>query len=249
MGIKIKNEEQIELMREAGRIVALVHNELKKIIAPGISLIELNDIAEEIITKEGGIATFKGFDGYPKSICTSVNEVLVHGIPTNYKLQDGDVISVDVGVIKNGWNGDAAFTVGVGNIKEKNQKLIDVTREALYSAIKFAKPGVSLGELGAHIEKFAKDNKLSSTKQYVGHGIGETMHEDPFVPNYAFNGGEILEENMTICIEPMFIDGKDKLFTDPLDGWTVRTKHRGFTAHEEHTIVIRRDGGEILTKL
>ncbi len=244
----VKNQEQIKKMEEAGRIVARVHRELKVMIKPGVTLLELDAKAEEIIRSEGAIPTFKGFEGFPASICASVNEVMVHGIPTNLALKDGDIISVDVGALKDGWNGDAAFTKAVGNVSSSTQKLLDVTKEALASAIKFAKPGVSLGELGAHIESFAINNGYTVAKDFVGHGIGEKMHEEPYVPNYGFKGGMQLQEGMTICIEPMFIDGPDDLFIDPIDKWTVRPKHGGLTTHDEHTILITKDGGRILTK-
>ncbi len=244
----IKTKEQIKLMEEAGRIVAKVHRELKLLIRPGITLLELDSKAEEIIRSEGGIPTFKGFEGFPSSICASVNQVMVHGIPTNYELKDGDIISIDVGVLKNGWNGDAAFTKAVGKISKETQKLLDVTKEALSEGIKFAKPGITLGELGAHIESFAIKNGYTAAKDFVGHGIGENMHEEPYVPNYGFDGGMKLQEGMTICIEPMFIDGPDDLFIDPIDKWTVRPRHDGLTTHDEHTIVIEKNGGRILTK-
>ena len=244
----IKTKQQIEKMRESGRIVALVHKELKKIIKPDISLMELNNLAERIIVDEGGRPAFKNHEGFPASICASVNEIMVHGIPSNYRLNSGDIVSIDVGVEKNGWYGDAAFTMGVGKVSSKAQKLMDVTKQALNSSIKFAKPGVTLGELGKHIESFAIKNKLSSSHEYVGHGIGSKMHEEPFVPNYEFEGGMKLKEGMTICIEPMFINGPDELFVDPIDKWTVRTKNKDLTAHDEHTILITKEGGEILTK-
>ncbi len=244
----IKTPEQIKKMEEAGRIVARVHRELKAMIKPGVTLLELDAKAEEIIRSEGATPTFKGFSGFPASICASVNQVMVHGIPTNYELKDGDIISVDVGALKDGWNGDAAFTKAVGEVSKETQKLLDVTKEALAAGIKFAKPGVTLGQLGAEIESYAIKNGYTAARDFVGHGIGEEMHEEPYVPNYGFKGGMTLQEGMTICIEPMFIDGPDDLFIDPLDGWTVRPKHKGLTTHDEHTIVITKDGGRILTK-
>ncbi len=247
MGL-IKTPEQIEKMEEAGRIVARVHRELKAMIKPGVTLLELDAKAEEIIRSEGATPTFKGFEGFPASICASVNQVMVHGIPTDYALKDGDIISVDVGALKDGWNGDAAFTKAVGTIPAKTQKLLDVTKEALAAGIKFARPGVTLGQLGAEIESYAIKNGFTAARDFVGHGIGESMHEEPYVPNYGFKGGMVLQEGMTICIEPMFIDGPDDLFIDPLDKWTVRPKHGGLTTHDEHTIVITKDGGRILTK-
>ncbi len=244
----IKTPEQIKKMEEAGRIVARVHRELKAMIAPGVTLLELDKKAEEIIRSEGAIPTFKGFDGFPGSICASINEEMVHGIPTERQLKDGDIISVDVGALKDGWNGDAAFTMAVGTIPASTQKLLDVTKEALAAGIKFAKPGVTLGELGAEIESYAIKHGYTAARDFVGHGIGEQMHEEPYVPNYGFKGGMTLQEGMTICIEPMFIDGKDQLFIDPIDKWTVRSKNGDLTTHDEHTIVIEKNGGRILTK-
>ena len=245
----IKSEKEILLMKEASKIVAIVHRELKKMIIPGIKLSDLDKKAEEIILSYGAKPTFKGYEGFPSSICASVNDVMVHGIPTDQKLINGDIISIDVGVMKDGWNGDAAFTSQVGEVSDKATLLMKVTKLALEESIKFAKPGITLGELGRFIESFAIDNNFTVAKDYVGHGIGRDMHEDPLIPNYGFEGGEVLKEGMTICIEPMFIDGKDKLFVDPFDKWTVRTKHGGITTHDEHTIVIRKNGGEILTKI
>ncbi len=245
----IKTNEQIDKMKVAGKIVATIHEELKKNIKPGIKLIDLNEITEKIILENEATSTFKGYQGFPASICTSVNSVMVHGIPNNYKLKDGDVLSVDVGVEKDGWCGDAAFTVAVGEVSDQKQKIIDVTKQALDSAIKFVKPGITLGELGEHIESFAKNNGFSVSRNFVGHGIGQKMHEEPFVPNYKFKGGLVLKENMCLAIEPMFIDGEDDLFIDPLDKWSVRSKHGGLTTHFEHTIVVKENGGVILTKI
>ena len=245
----VKSEKEIGYIREASKIVACVHQELKKMIKPGVSLLELDKKAEEIILSKGGIPTFKGYNGFPSTICASVNDIMVHGIPTDRTLKDGDIISIDVGVTKNGWNGDAAFTESIGEESKKIKLLIDVTRDALNESIKFAKPGITLGELGAFIESFATKNGFSVAKEFVGHGIGKDLHEDPLIPNYGFEDGEVLKEGMTICIEPMFIDGKDNLFIDSSDGWTVKTKHGGFATHVEHTIVIRKNGGEILSKI
>lgn len=244
----IKTPEQIKLMEEAGRIVARVHRELKKMIKPGTTLLELDARAEELIISEGGIPTFKGFEGFPNSICASVNDALVHGIPTDYALKEGDIVSIDVGVIKNGWNGDAAFTKAVGQVPKEVETFLNTTKEALAAAIRFVKPGVSLGELGFLIESFALQKGYSVTRQYVGHGIGEQMHEDPYVPNYGHKDGYILKEGMVICIEPMFIMGPDDLETDLVDKWTVRSKRGDLTAHDEHTVLIEKDGGRILTK-
>ncbi len=245
----IKTEEQISKIKEAGRVVALVKQELVNMTAPGVNLLDLEKKAEEIIKENGGKSGTKGYHGFPSSLCISVNEVMVHGIAHNYNLKEGDIVTYDVVVSKEGWFADSCITVGVGQIDSKTQQLIDSSKEALASAIKFAKPGVTLGELGAHIEGFAHKYGFSSTKDFVGHGIGASMHEDPYILNYANDSKEELVEGQVICIEPMFINGADDLFIDPLDKWTVRPRHGGMTTHDEHTVVIRKDGGEILTKI
>jgi methionyl aminopeptidase len=214
----IKTNDEIIKMREAGRIVAKVHRILKENIKEGITLLELDKLAEETIRAEGATPSFLGFGGFPNSICSSVNEVMVHGIPNNYKLKSGDIVSIDVGAYKDGYHGDAAFTIGVGSVSSRHQELMDVNKLALKEAIDFIKPGITLGELGTLIESFAIAAGFTSAREYTGHGIGSEMHQDPYVPNVSFKGGMVLKEGMTICIEPMFIDGKDRLFTDPLDG-------------------------------
>lgn len=243
----IKTEEQISKIKSAGIIVNKIHNELIAMTAPGVNLKDLESKAREIMKSEGVKSGTLGYEGFPSELCISVNQVMVHGIAHNYNLKEGDIISYDVVVQKDGWYADACVTVGVGKLNPRTQLLIDTTKVALAAAIEFAKPGVTLGQLGTFIESFAKVNKFSSAKDFVGHGIGTSMHEDPYVFNYANRSTEELKEGMVICIEPMFIDGKDKLIIDPLDNWTVRPVHGGMTSHDEHTVVIRKNGGEILT--
>jgi methionyl aminopeptidase len=214
----IKNPEAIAKMEEAGRIVGKVHNELKKMIKPGVTLLELDAKAEEIIRAEGAEPSFLGYGGFPASICASVNEVLVHGIPNNYALKEGDLVSIDVGAYKDGYHGDAAFTMGVGNISAEAENISKATKAALQAAINVAKPGATIGDIGYAVEEVAKKYGVELTREYTGHGIGENLHEDPNVPNYGTPGtGPVLKEGMTIAIEPMFIFGTEKTWVDPLD--------------------------------
>lgn len=245
----VKKQHEIEKIRSAGNLVARVFIELKKMIKPGITTMSLNDFAEQMILDNGAFPTFKGYLGYPYSICASVNNQMVHSFPTTKTLKKGDIVSIDMAVTLDGYVGDSAFTTGVGEISLQNKKLIEATKLALDTAIKLAKPGATLGDLGFAIEQTAIDYGFKSTHQYVGHFIGKKMHEEPAVPNFGQNGdGLKLKEGMVLCLEPMFIDGEDELFTDPLDRWTVRTKHGGNATQEEHTILVTKDGGEILTK-
>ncbi len=245
----IKTKDEISKIRESGKIVSIVHNELVKMTEPGINLKDLEKRAEELIIENGGRPATKGYEGFPSALCISVNEVMVHGIANNYVLREGDIISYDVVVEKDGWYADACVTVGVGKLDKRVEKLIASSKEALNAAIKYAKPGITLGQLGEYIESFALKYGFTAAENYVGHGIGESMHEEPYVPNFAHSNKMKLKEGMVICIEPMFIDGEDDLFTDPLDKWTVRTKHGGMTTHDEHTVLITKKGGEILTKI
>ena len=245
----VKTPEQINKVEQAAKIVAKVHKTLKKLIKPGIKLIVLDKEAKNIIEAAGAIPTFLGYEGFPNSICTSVNEIMVHGIPSDYELKEGDIISVDVGAKLNGYCGDAAFTMGVGKISPRAEELLDTSKKALAAGIESAKPGVKIGDLGQVIEDIVKSKGFNVPRDFVGHGIGTEMHEDPYIPNYGRpDQGIILKEGMTICIEPMLIDGEDDLFIDPIDGWTVRPKHGGLTSHDEHTIVIEKEGGRILSK-
>ncbi len=245
----VKTQEQIQHIKEATQVVAKVHRELKAMIKPGVKLIDLDNQAKEIIEAEEATSTFLGYNGFPAHICTSVNQVMVHGIPTDYELKEGDIISIDVGAKKNRYCGDAAFTMAVGEISPRAQELLGTSKKALDEAIKAAKPGVTTSEIGKIVETIAASKGFSVPTDFVGHGIGKEMHEEPTVPNFPITEGVVtLEEGMTICIEPMLIDGPDDLIVDPFDNWSVYTKHKGLTAHDEHTILITKNGGEILSK-
>lgn len=247
--ITIKTPREIELMREAGRIVALVHQEMARVIKPGITTNQLNKIAEDIIKKNDAIPSFKGYGGFPASICASVNQVVVHGIPNNKPLKEGDIIGVDVGAIYKGYHGDSGWTYAVGKVDEETAKLMEVTKQSLMNALELVKPGVHLSDISHAIQTYVEDFGYSVPIELTGHGIGREMHEDPAVPNYGREGrGPILKEGMALAIEPMVNMGSRNIKTLS-DGWTVETIDQKNTAHYEHTIVVTADGYEITTKL
>lgn len=247
--IILKTPREIELLREAGRIVALVHEELKKAIVPGVTTKEIDKLAEKIIRDNNATPSFKGYGGFPGSVCTSVNEMVIHGIPGKLKLKEGDIISVDVGACYQGYHGDSAWTYRVGKISEEAERLLKVTEESLYKGLEQAKPGNHIGDISAAIEDYVAKNGYTSPEDYTGHGVGSNLHEDPMVPNYGKKGhGPLLKVGMVIAVEPMVHIGKKdvKVLND---GWGVVTKDHSLAAHYEHTIVITNDGYEILTKL
>ncbi|MGQ9630332.1 MAG: type I methionyl aminopeptidase [bacterium] len=247
--ICIRSEWEIARIREAGRIVALVISELKRRTIPGISTGKLAEIAEEIIRDNGAIPTFLGYRGFPGSICTSVNSEVVHGIPSDRRLREGDIISIDVGATKDGYIGDAAVTLPVGRISRDAQRLLDVTEEALRRGIAQARPGKRLYDISYAIQSWVEDNGFSVVRDYVGHGIGRQMHEEPQIPNFGEAGkGPRIRPGMVFAIEPMVNAGGYS--TEVLeDGWTVVTQDGSLSAHFEHTVVIRNNGNEILTEL
>lgn len=247
--IILKTPREIELLREAGRIVALVHEELKKAIVPGVTTKEIDKLAEKIIRDNNATPSFKGYGGFPGSVCTSVNEMVIHGVPGKLKLKEGDIISVDVGACYQGYHGDSAWTYRVGKISEEAERLLKVTEESLYKGLEQAKPGNHIGDISAAIEDYVAKNGYTSPEDYTGHGVGSKLHEDPMVPNYGKKGhGPLLKVGMVIAVEPMVHIGKKdvKVLND---GWGVVTKDHSLAAHYEHTIVITNDGYEILTKL
>ena len=245
--IIIKNNKEIDLMRSAGKIVAETLLLIEKKVRPGITTAELDRIAEEFITKHGARPSFKGLYGFPASLCISVNEQVVHGIPGGYVLKDGDIISVDCGAYKNGFHGDAARTFGVGNISEEAKKLINVTRESFFKGIEYAKVGNRLTDISHEIQSYVEASGFSVVRDFVGHGIGRVVHEDPDIPNYGRPGrGPKLVEGMALAIEPMVNVGNYKVKTLN-DDWTVVTSDGSLSAHYENTIVILPDGPEILT--
>ncbi|UOY91500.1 type I methionyl aminopeptidase [Ectobacillus sp. JY-23] len=242
-----KTPREIEIMRHAGKIVALTHKELKKHIAPGITTKELDSIAEKVIRGYGATPSFKGYNGFPGSICASVNEELVHGIPGDRKLKDGDIISIDIGAKYNGYHGDSAWTYPVGKISDSVQKLLDVTEKSLHIGLAEVKPNVRLSNISHAIQVYAEGEGFSVVREYVGHGIGQDLHEAPQIPHYGPPGkGPRLKPGMVLCIEPMINQGHRYVKTLS-DNWTVVTVDGKWCAHFEHTIAITETGYEILT--
>ena len=247
--IIIKSKKEIEFMREAGKIVAETHELLKEAITPGISTLELDKIAEENIRKYNAIPSFKGYGGFPGTICASINEQVVHGIPGNQIVKEGDIISIDIGAYYKGYHADSAKTHGVGVISEEDRKLIEVTKESFYEGIKFAKLGYRLSDISHAIQAHVEKQGFSVVRDLVGHGVGTELHEDPQVPNYGPPGkGPRLKEGMVLAIEPMINAGRYHVKTLS-DGWTIVTIDGKNSAHYEHTIAITEDEPLILTKL
>ncbi|MBP1153577.1 MULTISPECIES: type I methionyl aminopeptidase [unclassified Paenibacillus] len=242
-----KSAAELELMREAGRIVADTHRMLQKAIQPDITTKELDQIAEDYIRSQGAIPSFKGYNGFPGSICASVNDELVHGIPGQRKLKDGDIISIDIGAQYKGYHGDSAWTYGVGTISDTARKLLEVTERSLFAGIAEAKPDVRLYTISNAIQKCIENEGFSVVREYVGHGIGTELHEEPQIPNYGPAGhGPRLKPGMVLAIEPMVNVGERYVRTLE-DDWTVVTVDGKLCAHFEHTIAITPDGYEILT--
>jgi methionyl aminopeptidase len=244
----IKTPAQIELMRESGRIVARTLRLTSEQIRPGITPRQLNDFAERLIREEGGIPSFLGYRSYPDATCISVNDAVVHGIPNDVPLQEGDIISLDFGVVKNGWHADGAWTFPVGTISPDAQRLMNVTRESLMQGIAKARPGNRIGDIGHAVQKYVEARGYSVVRELVGHGIGQSLHDEPRnVPMYGQAGkGDLLREGMCICIEPMINAGTEKV--EHLDDkWTVVTADGKLSAHYEHTVAITREGPVILT--
>lgn len=249
MTIHKKSREEIKLMKRAGHVVALVHQEMKKIIKPGITTKYLDEVASQIIHDNKCIPTFLGYAGFPATICTSVNEQVVHGIPDDKTvLKDGDIIAVDVGATYRGLVGDSAWSYAVGEISDENKKLMEFTEKSLYAALAKVKNGVMLDDVSAEIERVASENNLGLVRNYGGHGVGHNMHEEPFIFNYRAGSPVILKTGYTVAIEPMLNGGCDDVYTLD-DKWTVVTKDGKPSAHFEHTIAVTDDGMEILTQL
>ncbi len=246
----LKNSEEIKLLREAGRIVALTHKELKQHIKPGISTLELDLIAEKTIRKYGATPSFKGLYGFPSAVCISVNEEILHGIPSKTKiLKEGDIVTIDVGACYKGYHGDSAWTYPVGKISDEAAFLLKVTEEALYKGLEQALPGNRLGDIGNAISSYVESNGFTLTKDYTGHGVGRAVHEDPVVPNYGNAGkGMLLKPGLVIAVEPMVNQGNVELRTLDND-WTVVTVDGKLSAHYEHTVAITDKGLIILTTL
>lgn len=246
--IFLKSDEEIELLRLSNQIVAKTLAEMAKIIAPGVSTEQLNKVAEEFMRDNGAVPGFLGYGGFPKSICTSVNEQVVHGIPSEkVVLEDGDIISVDCGAYINGFHGDSAYTFCVGNVKPEIIDLLRATKESLYKGIEQAEDGKRLGDLGNAIQTYCEERGYSVVREMIGHGVGRKLHESPEVPNYGRKGNGIkLKAGMTIAIEPMINLGSRNLVFEK-DGWTTRTLDRKPSAHFEHSVAIRRGKADILS--
>ena len=246
--ISLKSSREIELMDRAGTVVALVHKRLKEEIKPGMTTKHIDQICEEVIRENGCTPSFKGLYGFPGSVCTSVNEVLVHGIPGSQILKNGDIISVDVGACYKGYHGDSAWTFLVGDVDEKTRDLCRVTEEALYKGLEQVRPGNRIGDISWAIQSYVEAHGYSCPIEYTGHGIGKSVHEDPYVPNVGKpHTGPILKRGMCIASEPMVFMGKPHCHTLD-DDWGVVANDHSLSAHYEHTIAITADGYKILTK-
>jgi len=247
--VTIKTEDELARMRRAGEIVAKALAAVKTMVRPGVTTLELDTAAEELIRDHGGVPSFKGYHGFPGTICASVNEEIVHGIPGARVLRDGEIVSIDVGVIWEGYQGDSAITVAVGEASPEAQRLMDATQAALVATIAAARDGARLGDVSHAVEATAAGWGYDVVRQYGGHGIGKAMHEAPHVPNWGPAGrGLRLRAGMTMALEPMLTsDGSRTRTLD--DGWTVVTANGDLSAHFEHTIVVTKDGGEVLTRI
>jgi methionyl aminopeptidase len=251
--ISLKTPREIEIMRRANVIVAEVLQELKARVAPDVTTLELDTIAEELTLKKKAVPAFKGYSVagrvYPRCLCASINEEIVHGIPSNRLLREGDIVGLDYGVIYDGFYGDSAITVGVGKVSEEAQRLIDVTEQSLYRGIQELHEGKRLGDLGAAVQRFAESAGFSVVRAFVGHGIGKKLHEEPPVPNYGEpDRGLRLKEGMVLAIEPMVNAGSYEVEIKE-DGWTAVTKDGSLAAHFEHSVAITKDGPYILSQL
>lgn len=245
--IHYKTTEEIELLRASNDLVSKTLAEVAKRIAPGVSTLELDKVAEEFIRDHNALPGFLGYKGYPKTLCTSVNQQVVHGIPSDYRLREGDIVSVDCGVLYQGYYGDSAYTFAVGAITDKVKQLLKVTRESLYKGIENALEGKRIGDISNAIQEYCEHEKFSVVREMVGHGIGKAMHESPEVPNYGKRGhGPVLQEGMVICIEPMINMGRKEISQDA-DGWTIQTADRLPSAHFEHCVAIGKTSADILS--
>lgn len=246
--IPIKSEREIELLKIAGEITGDTHNYLKQFIKPGITTKELDTIAYEYILSRGATPSFKNYDGFPGSICTSINDEVVHGIPGNRKLKNGDIIKIDIGACYKGYHGDSAWSYPVGKISGRLQKLLEHTEESLFAGLSVIKEGAHVGDIGYAVSEVANKYHLGVVRELVGHGVGSDVHEEPDVPNYGKkNTGPILKEGMVIAVEPMLNLGTSHIFLED-DDWTIITADGEPSAHFEHTVLVTKDGYQILTK-
>lgn len=246
--ISIKSEREIELLRIAGEITGSTHKHLIPFIKPGITTKRLDELAEEYILKRGATPSFKGYDGFPASICTSINNEVVHGIPSDRVLKEGDIISIDIGACYKGYHGDSAWTYPVGKIDDKKKYLLEHTEKSLFKGLEVIHDGCHVGDIGYAVSKYAEEHNLGVVRELVGHGVGSDVHEDPDVPNYgARHTGPLLKEGMVIAVEPMLNLGTRKIYILD-DDWTIITADDKPSAHFEHTVLVTKDGYEILTR-
>lgn len=245
--LRIKTEEEVEVLRHNNLLVSKTLAEVAKLLKPGVSTLELDKRAEEFIRDNDAVPGFKGYHGFPNTLCTSVNSQVVHGIPSSYQLKEGDIVSVDCGVKKDGYYGDTAFTFEVGEVDPKVKQLLKVTREALWEGVNNAIVGKRLGDIGYSVQKHAEDNGFSVVREMVGHGLGSNLHEAPEVPNYGKRGkGAKLPDGLVLCIEPMINMGSKEILQDR-DGWTIGTLDKMPSAHFEFAVVIRKGKADVLS--
>ena len=245
--IYYKNSEEIELIRQSAEILGKAHGEVAKLVTPGITTGALDKVAEEYIRDHGGVPSFKGYNGFPGSLCISVNEQVVHGIPGDYRLEEGDIASIDCGVFYKGFHSDSAYTYPIGEVSQDIKNLLKVTKESLYKGIENAKAGNRVGDISFAIQHHVEQFGFSVVRELVGHGIGKTLHESPEVPNYGKRGrGPIMRSGLILAIEPMINLGTKNVVQEA-DGWTIRTRDRQPSAHYEHTVAVMNGSPEILT--
>ncbi len=245
--ITIKSKREIELMKHAGHINYLTHQEVKKHLKPGITTKELNDIAHKFILANDCTPSFLNYEGYPASICISINDEVVHGIPSKRKIKNGDIVSVDIGVCYKGYHSDSANTYIVGNVSQEVVDLVENTKKSLYEGLSVIKDGVKISDIGSKIESYALANKLGVVRELVGHGVGTSVHEEPDVPNYYTNDRTKLRSGMVIAVEPMLNLGTEDIYMED-DDWTIKTEDGLPSAHFEHTVLVTDDGYVILTE-
>jgi methionyl aminopeptidase len=245
--IHYKTAEEIELLRASNLLVSKALAEVAKRIAPGVTTLELDKTAAEFIRDNAAVPGFLGYKGYPKTLCTSVNQQVVHGIPSGYVLKEGDIVSVDCGVLFQGYYGDSAYTFAIGEVPDRVKLLLKTTKESLYEGIENARDGKRIGDISSAIQDYCEREKFSVVREMVGHGIGKGLHEAPEVPNYGKRGhGALLQQGMVICIEPMINMGRKEITQDP-DGWTIHTADRLPSAHFEHCVAIGKNGADFLS--
>lgn len=242
-----KTKEEIALVRESALVLSKAHGEVAKIVKPGVKTIDLDKVAEEYIKDNGGLPSFKGYNNFPNSLCISVNDEVVHGIPNDYELKEGDIVSIDCGVYYKGFHSDCAYTYAIGNVRNDYRKLLEVTKESLYIGLAQVKSGGRIGDISFAIQNFVEKNNFSVIRELVGHGLGKSLHESPEVPNFGKRGrGTLLRNGLVIAIEPMVNLGKRNIVQSN-DGWTIKTVDHKPSAHFEHTVALIDGKCEILT--